>query len=402
MNQRIPVIMYHSIGVVDKRWHWNFLTCPHQVFEDQLKWLKKTGYTTLNFQEVYDYIIKGIPVPKKSVFLTFDDGYLDNYVFAYPLLKKYGMKGTIFVNPDFVDKKEGLRETIENVNSDEEISKLKKNGFCSWDELRKMDGEGVIDVQSHAKTHTWYPVSDEIIDFRHPGDDCVWMDWNEDPEQKPYLQNINWKNVKYGQAVFRHEKALSSKRVFVDKKFQDELYKFVLKNGGKNFFKNTKWDSILKRYVKEIKNKHHIIERYETDDEYLKRLKYELEYTKKEIEKQLDKRVNFLCWPGGSGTKEGLEISGDLGYLMSTAARDLSNSYRKEIINSHAQKINRISRFTPIMYNNWKRNDEKSKVEYSPGWFLILQLMRFQNIYFAGFWVKGIQYAINKITKKSV
>ena len=41
MSKRIPVIMYHSIGVTNKKWHWNFLTCPYEKFEDQLKWLKK-------------------------------------------------------------------------------------------------------------------------------------------------------------------------------------------------------------------------------------------------------------------------------------------------------------------------------------------------------------------------
>ena len=39
----------------------------------------------------------------KDIVLTFDDGYLDNWVFAYPLLEKYNLRGTIFVNPEFVD-----------------------------------------------------------------------------------------------------------------------------------------------------------------------------------------------------------------------------------------------------------------------------------------------------------
>lgn len=398
MNHRIPVIMYHSIGIVNRKWHWNFLTCPYMIFEDQLKWLKKTGYTTLNFQEVYDYIINEKPVPKKSVFLTFDDGYLDNYVFAYPLLKKYGMKGTIFINPDFVDKRKVLRKTIDDVTISE-LGELEYSGFCSWDELRKIDKEGVLDVQSHAKSHTWYPISDKIIDFRHPGDDYVWMDWNEDLNRKPYLQYIDWNNVKYGHAVFEHEKALSSKRVYINKDFQKDLNDFVYKNGGLSFFKRDKWKEELMNYVNEIKKDKKIIDNIESKDEYLQRLRFELEYTKNEIESKLKKEVKFLCWPGGSGTKEGVKISEDLGYLMSTAARDLSNSFRKKIVNSPEQKINRISRFTPVMYNNWKKNNHNSKVRYSPGWFLILQLMRFEDRYYAGFWVKALQFIILRIKK---
>ena len=129
MKQRIPAVMYHSIGVVNKNWHWNHLTCPFDVFEDQLKWLKKAKYKTLNFQEVYDYIMDDKPVPKKSVFLTFDDGYLDNYVYAYPLLKKYGMKGTIFVNPDFVDPSQTFRKTLDDVKTLEKALNLEKYWF---------------------------------------------------------------------------------------------------------------------------------------------------------------------------------------------------------------------------------------------------------------------------------
>ena len=48
--------------------------------------------------------LKGKNIPEKSIVLTFDDGYADIWIYAYPLLKKYGMCGTVFINPDFVDR----------------------------------------------------------------------------------------------------------------------------------------------------------------------------------------------------------------------------------------------------------------------------------------------------------
>lgn len=392
MAQKIASVMYHSIGIVNQNWHWNYLTCPFQVFENQLKWLKKMNYQTLNFQEVYDYIINDKEIPKKSIFLTFDDGYLDNYVFAYPLLKKYGMKGTIFVNPDFVDKSKKARKNIDEIESDESIENLKSNGFCNWNELKKMDREGVLDVQSHAKTHTWYPISDKIIDFRHPNDDYVWMDWNNYPNEKSNLQCINWEKVKLGEAIFEHEKALSSKRVFIKNDFQEKLIQFVGDKGGKLFFNKLNWREEITNYSKELKDSNKVIDRYETQEEYLDRLKFELEFAKKEIEIRLNKKVNFICWPGGSATKEGVEIADKLGYLMSTAARDLTLNERKLIVNSPIKKINRISRFTPVLFNNWNRHNKNSKIIYSPGWFFILQLMQFKEIWFANYWVKYIIY----------
>lgn len=396
MKQRIPVVMYHTIGIVNKNWHWNFLTCPYKRFEDQLKWLKKTRYNTLNFQEVYDYIINDKPVPKKSVFLTFDDGYLDNYVFAYPLLKKYGLKGTIFINPDFVEKSGKCRKTLLDIKEDKEALELENIGFCNWNELKKMDSEGILEVQSHAKTHTWYPISDNIIDFRHPGDDYGWMDWNEYPEEKPYLQCIIDEKVRLGHAIFEHEKALSSKRVFINTEFQNKLQTYVKKNGEKLFFEKLGWKEELFRYANEIKKDYPIITKQETQEEYLDRIKYELEFTKNELEKRLNKNVNFICWPGGSATKEGVKIANELGYLMSTAAGDISK-IRKKITNSPDYKINRISRITPIMYNTWSKDDENSIIRYSPGFFFILQLLRFKNKYFAKHWMRLVSYLIYKL-----
>jgi len=391
--------MYHSIGVVNKRWHWNYLTCPYKVFESQLKWLKKTGYNTLNFQEIYDYIMNDIPIPKNSIFLNFDDGYLDNYVYAYPLLKKYGMKGTVFVNPDFVDTSEKLRTTIDDINSEKEERGLDSIGFCNWKELKKMDEEGVLDVQSHAKTHTWYPISDKIVDFRHPKDDFVWMDWNDFEEEKPHLQLIDWNKAKLGKAIFEHEKALSSKRVFINEDFQTELHQFVKKNGNEEFFNQKDWKKQLETVANNLKSKYKVVTKYESNNEYLARIKHELAFTKKEIEQNLNKEVNFICWPGGSATKEGMKIATELGYLMSTAARDLTHAERKSIVNTPKQKINRVSRFTPVMLNQWKNNDDDAIMIYSPGWFFVLQLMRFQNKYLAKYWMRYIIYIIIKIKK---
>lgn len=395
-HTRVPSIMYHSVGIPNDNWHWKYLTCPYEVFESQLKWLKLTGYTTLVFQDVYDYVMNDKPVPKKSVFLTFDDGYLDNYIYVYPLLKKYGMKGTIFVNPDFVEKSNGLRKTLDDYASADEIKKEETLGFCNWDELKKIDSEGIIDVQSHAKTHAWYPISDKIIDFRHPDDAYIWMDWNEYPDKKPYLQCIDKKIVKLGSAVFENEKALSSKRVFINEDFQKKLQEYVDNNGGELFFNNPNWKIELENMASNLKDQFQIIDKSETDQDYFERIKFELEFTKNEIEKHLDKKVNFICWPGGSATKKGVLIAEELGYLMSTAARDIPE-LRKKIINSPDFKINRISRFVPVIYDNTWKKGIKSKIRYSPGWFFILQLMRFQNRYFAGFWVKALRYIIVRV-----
>ena len=73
----------------------------------------------------------------------------------------------------------------ENVN----IEELDDIGFLSWDEIITMDQEDVIYSESHALTHTWYPNTNEIIDFRNPNDSYTWMTWNKYPRIKTKSSN---------------------------------------------------------------------------------------------------------------------------------------------------------------------------------------------------------------------
>ena len=80
----VPVLMYHHV-----RPGAGMIATTPEHFEDQLRWLAKNGYTTLTAAQFARHL-QGEGVPRKSVLLTFDDGYLDNWVYAYPLLKKHG------------------------------------------------------------------------------------------------------------------------------------------------------------------------------------------------------------------------------------------------------------------------------------------------------------------------
>ena len=67
-------------------------------FESDLKYLKENGYHTVVVQDLIDYVEKGVPLPEKPVMLTFDDGYYNNYYYAFPLLEEYDAK--IVISPD--------------------------------------------------------------------------------------------------------------------------------------------------------------------------------------------------------------------------------------------------------------------------------------------------------------
>ena len=157
---------------------------------------------------MYEYIFQSKAIPKKSIVLTFDDGYLDNWVFAYPIMKKYDFQGTIYVNPEFVDLNGGLRKRYDETDN---IKSLQTTGFLSWDEMREMEKAGVIYLQSHSLIHTWYPNSDKIINFMHPGDPYIWMTWNNHVNLKYKLQIDNESLVESGEPAYENQMSLSGK-----------------------------------------------------------------------------------------------------------------------------------------------------------------------------------------------
>lgn len=386
-NQAVPVFMYHTVGVINKAWHWSELTIDYKVFERQLQFLKKRNYKTIHLKELYNHLFHGSPIPKKSIILTFDDGYADNYVFAYPLLKKYGFKGTIFVNPEFVNPEPISRKKLfdEDFDIDSDFS-----GFLSWQEMLEMEKDGTIDIQSHALTHTWYPVSDEIIDFRHPGDKYIWMTWNDYPEKKYRLQFDDHSLIKFGSPVYKHEKSLNAKRYFPDEKMSVFFQNHVNENGGKKFFERNNWKEELFELAKTYKIKKQIEARYETPEERLDRIRLELENSKNVLESKLGKKIEFLCWPGGSGSKEGNEIAFELNYLMTTAAKDLPPAIRKELRNEGYKLPERIARTSPILIQR-KNNDQVIPV-YCDGFGMWLRIQAFNQ---TGILKKGFKFLIN-------
>jgi len=374
-KQAVPVFMYHTVGVPNSKWKWNYLTTPYEHFEKELIYLKKKGYYTIDLIDLYNYINNDKIIPEKSIVLTFDDGYVDNYIFAYPLLKKYGFKGTIFVNPEFVDPRNIIRKRFDE---DSTVINNDTTGFLTWDEMRIMEGDNTIDIQSHAMTHTWHPTSNEIVDFRTGNDDYWWITWNNYPERKPFLQIDDESLVNLGEPVYESKKSLMAKRFFPNIEIKSNLINYVKDNGGKSFFDNNDWKKDLHQEKARLLSDNNLEDGYyESEIERLSRIRMELSESKSIIETKLNKKVDFLCWPGGSGTKEGQIIAEELGYKMTTAARDIEPNLRKKIKNDGVIFNNRIGRTSPVLFESLK--DGIHKAIYSRGFVMGLRIKAFNS-----------------------
>ncbi len=108
----VSILMYHSILKDPQRAGMHVLS--PDTLEQDMKYLKDHGYTTVSIQQLADYVYKDIPLPEKPVVLTFDDGYLNNLTYVLPLLEKYEMKATISIVGAYTEQAE--KEDDENPN----------------------------------------------------------------------------------------------------------------------------------------------------------------------------------------------------------------------------------------------------------------------------------------------
>jgi len=98
-QQKLAVLLYHHIlpAADNTTFKDNGLVLPQADFLEQMEYLYKNNYHTVNTNELRAFLYQNKPLPAKSVMITFDDGYMGNYMFAYPILKQYGFKAVMFV-----------------------------------------------------------------------------------------------------------------------------------------------------------------------------------------------------------------------------------------------------------------------------------------------------------------
>lgn len=132
----LPIIMYHGLLKEESR-QGKYVLSPVQ-FESDLKYLKENGYHTVVVQDLIDYVAKGTPLPEKPVMITFDDGYYNNYYYAFPLLEKYDVKIVISPICRYTDEYSQMADAHPNYS------------HITWDNINEMIGTGRVEIQNHS------------------------------------------------------------------------------------------------------------------------------------------------------------------------------------------------------------------------------------------------------------
>ncbi len=155
--QNVAVLMYHHVNE-----HGGFLSVSAKQFEKQIKGLAESGYTSLSADQ-FSAFLEGEPVPPKSVLLTFDDGYLDNWVYAHPVLKHYGMSAVLFavtglIGDGPIRPYSGQGKPIPHCPAHQEakqkmFSEDADDVMLRWSEIQEMVDSNTFEIHSHTHTH---------------------------------------------------------------------------------------------------------------------------------------------------------------------------------------------------------------------------------------------------------
>jgi peptidoglycan/xylan/chitin deacetylase (PgdA/CDA1 family) len=130
--QTVPILCYHRFGTAATAAGWGAkMTVSPANFAQQLDWLARNDYHVIRLAQLQAFLEGKQALPKRSVVITFDDGYESVYRHALPVLRKYNFPATLFVYNDFIGAGDAL----------------------SWAQLQELSASGLVSVQAHSKTH---------------------------------------------------------------------------------------------------------------------------------------------------------------------------------------------------------------------------------------------------------
>ena len=284
-------LMYHSIDS-EKNKGGIFV----DEFEEHIKWIKDKKTFKMEELKGLDYTL-----PPNSILITFDDGYKNNYTLAFPILKKYNMKATIFLNTKFIEKDET---------------------YLNWDEIREMYKSGLIDFQLHTHSHQLTVKDIEVLAFY-------------DNESSPYFKRESYslffdgnydekKDAKKlnGLPVFKLRSKISIPGYKPKKNFVEKYRSIVELQENKSEKEKKKF---LNRLFKEKKDE--FFDKI-SEEQFKETVKFEILENKKIISEKLGKVPDCLAYPWGHRYKGNREDIKKLGVDVFITTRKGVNSLK--------------------------------------------------------------------------
>ncbi len=129
----VPILMYHYIGnnPNPKDTARNSLSVSPNKFEEQMNYLAQNGYTPISLDTLYGIFNKKTQSPAKPVVLTFDDGYIDFYTTAFPILRRFNFHAVEFIPTGLIGG----------------------GYYMNWNQIKEIAQSGLVTFEAHTVSH---------------------------------------------------------------------------------------------------------------------------------------------------------------------------------------------------------------------------------------------------------
>ncbi len=134
---RVPILTYHYVGnnPNPKDLQRNALSISPDKFDAQMNWLSKNGYTPITLDTLWAIFGHKTNAPAKPIVITIDDGYIDFYTTAFPIMQKYGFHSVAFIPTGLIGG----------------------SYYMNWDQIKELQRTGLVSFEAHSVSHAYLP-----------------------------------------------------------------------------------------------------------------------------------------------------------------------------------------------------------------------------------------------------
>lgn len=337
-----PVLLYHQVNPL--------INVTPELFEEHLTYIA-SRYQTFTYTEAYGYVKEYGKLPTNSLLITFDDGYWDNYKVVFPLLKKYNLKATFFINTLFIGQEARTTEPSFEIGELANIKALThfyegrgavSEQYMTAAEIKEMVHSGLCDFQAHTHTHAPVFISEELTGFRS----------GEHSDSSPI--HLYQGKVEDGYPIFKSRSTMVAKGYRLDVKAAQQF----AEEWRTHWKKLPKQEAITKG--KAFIMQHPMLTAY-SEQEAQVRVIEEIKINKEQLQQITGKPVNFFAWTWGHKSDWGRDIirtQGIMGFITTRKGGiglkpDWMSLKRVELKDPSVKKLKKILAITSNSFTSW-------------------------------------------------
>lgn len=303
---RFPLFVFGaSVGDLLPVFHFHDET--RDDLEPKLRHLAENGYRTVTADEMGAFVAGARPLGDRAVALCFDDAWASVWTTAGPLLRQYGLSAIVYAIPGRTSDAAGCRPIGEPASG---------SPFTTWPELRALQAEGVVDVQSHTETHARVFTSTTVTGFVEP-------DYGRMPPlNRPRVGTAPLRFLEpgdLGAPLYEHRSRMSDgPRIVGTEAAHDACVRLVASEGGTAFFgrpnARKRLHAMAADHARDLEP--------ESEQQHQRAIEEELDSSRSELQARLaTDRINHVCLPWGvSGQKTAAALE-RLGFATAIANR---------------------------------------------------------------------------------